>query len=200
MRRRWPLLKTVYWSVIGLVLGSILHITYVLAAPHVSARTPWRTLSPQLPINAMKVLPPVRPGAQPLPFMAPDVRYAICRFDLAAGALLIRTPLIDQTWSVLLYTAQGENFSAFSSGDVRKPELEMTVTASTDQSLLQSVQTFLTRTHKETRGPRDPGISIVAPAREGLVIIRAPLMGLAFEKEVEAALATASCATQPKTR
>ena len=200
MRRGWPLLKTLYWSVIGVVLGIILHISYVLAAPHVSGGTAWRNLSPQLAINEMKVMAPVRPGAQPLPFMAPDVRYAICRFDLAAGSLQIRTKLLDPTWSVLLFTAQGENFSAFTSSDIQKPELEMTVTANTEQSLLQAVQTFLTRTQKETRGPRDPGISIVAPAREGLVLIRAPLMGVAFQKEVEAALASASCSAQKKIR
>jgi uncharacterized membrane protein len=200
MRQRWSFLKTLYWSIAGLILGAILHISYVLAAPHLSGGTAWRQLSPQLPINEMKVLAPVKPGAQPLPFMAPDVRYAMCRFDLAAGPLQIRTRLLDQTWSVLLFTAQGENFSTFTSSDVQKSEIEMTVSATTEQSLLQSAQTFLTRTQKETRGPRDPGIVITAPAREGLAVIRAPLMGIAFHKEVELALASATCRPQPKNR
>ena len=145
-------------------------------------------------------LSPIRPGAQPLPFMAPDVRYAMCRYDLGAGALQIRTRLLDPAWSVLLFTAQGENYSAFSSGDIQKPELEIVVSPSTEQSLLQSVQTFLTRTHKETRGPRDPGIVITAPEREGIAVIRAPVMGVAFQKEVDAALASATCVVQPKGR
>jgi uncharacterized membrane protein len=83
---------------------------------------------------------------------------------------------------------------------VQKSEIEMTVSATTEQSLLQSAQTFLTRTQKETRGPRDPGIVITAPAREGLAVIRAPLMGIAFHKEVELALASATCRPQPKNR
>lgn len=199
MRRGWLTAKTVYWAIVGIVLGAILHITYVLAAPHVSAQTAWRRLSPQLPINEMKVLAPVRPGAQPLPFLAPDVRYAVCRFDLGAGPLQIKTRLLDATWSVSLFTAQGENFSTFSSGDIQKPEFEMLVQPTTERSLLQSVQTFLSRTERETRGgPRDPGITITAPAREGLALIRAPLMGVAFDKEVEAALAVATCAVQKK--
>ena len=198
MRRGWPHLKTLYWAVVGLVLGVIVHITYVLAAPHVTGGTAWRQLSPQLPINAMKVLAPVRPGAQPLPFLAPDVRYAICRYDLAAGALQIRAPMLDPTWSVLLFTAQGENYSSFTSADVQKPELEMVVTATTEQTLLEAAQAFLTRTHKETRGPRDPGIVITAPSREGLAVIRAPVMGIAFQKEVDAALAGATCGPQKK--
>ena len=96
MRRRWPSLKTLYWSAVGVVLGVILHISYVLAAPHLSGGTAWRQLGSQLPVNQMKVLAPIRPGAQPLPFMAPDVRYAMCRYDLGAGALQIRTRLLDQ--------------------------------------------------------------------------------------------------------
>ena len=200
MRRRWPILRTVYWSVVGLVLAAILHISYVLAAPHVTAKTAWRQLSPQLPFNEMKVLPPIRPGAQPLPFMTPDVRYAMCRFDLAAGPLQIKTRLLDPTWLVMLFTAQGENFSTFASADVQKPELEMTVQQATEQSLLQSVQTFLTRTQKEVRGPREPGLVITAPSREGVLVVRAPVMGVAFAKEVEQALASATCAVQKRGR
>ena len=200
MRRRWPSSKTVYWSAVGIVLGTILHIGYVLAAPHLSAHTAWRQLAPQLPVNEMKLLPPVRPGAQPLPFMAPDVRYAMCRFDLAAGPLQVRTPLLDASWLVMLFTAQGENFTTFASSDVQKSELEMTVTSSTEQSLLQAMQTFLTRTQKETRGPRDPGLMITAPTREGLVVVRAPVLGVAFDKQVEEALSAAACGLQKKGR
>lgn len=200
MRRGWPYLKTLYWAAVGVLLGVILHISYVLAAPHLSTVTAWRQLSPLLPINEMKVLPPVRPGAQPLPFMTPDVRYAICRFDLAAGALQVKARVLDSTWSVIFFTAQGENFSTFTSSDLQKSELEMTVAATTEQSLLQSVQTFLTRTQKEARGPRDPGIVVTSPAREGLAVLRAPLMGVAFHKEVEAVLGAATCGLQKKNR
>lgn len=192
--------RTLYWAVVGGVLGAILHVSYVLAAPHFASGTAWRQLSPSLPVNQMKVLPAVHPGAQPLPFMAPDVRYAMCRFDLGAGSLEIRTRLLDPTWSVAIFTAQGENFSTFTTVDVMKPELEMTLSPSAEQSLLQSVQMFLTRTEKQTRGPREPGISVAAPSREGLVVIRAPIMGLAFQGEIEAALAQASCKIQKKIR
>lgn len=198
MRSGWPILRTVYWTIVGLLLGAVLHISYVLAAPHITAKTAWRQLSPQLPLNEMKVLPPIRPNAQPLPFMTPDVRYAMCRFDLAAGHLQVRTRLVDPTWLVMLFTAQGENFSTFASADVQKPELEMTVQPTTEQSLLQSVQTFLTRTNKELRGPREPGLVITSPSREGILVVRAPTMGVAFAKEVEQALSAASCAVQKK--
>jgi len=200
MKRALLSWRTLYWAVVGLVLGAILHVTYVLAAPHLASSTAWRQLSPRLPINEMKVLPPIRPGAQPLPFMAPDVRYAICRFDLAVGPLEIRSRMLDPTWSVSLFTALGENFSTFTTVDLMRPEIEMVVAPNTDRSLLQSVQTFLTRTEKETRGQREPGIVVTAPAREGLAVIRAPIMGVAFQKEVEAALATATCNPQKKNR
>ena len=200
MRHSWLSLRTVYWGVVGAVLGAILHVTYVLAAPHLATGTAWRQLSPQLPLNAMKMLPAVKPGAQPLPFLAPDVRYAMCRFDLGAGSLEIKSRLLDPTWSISLFTANGENFSTFTTLDLMKPEIELVVVPNAERTLLQSMQTFLTRTERETRGQRDPGIVITAPAREGLAVIRAPIMGVAFQKEVEAALAAATCAPQKKNR
>ena len=159
MRRTWLSLRTLYWGSVGIVLGAILHVTYVLAAPHLATSTAWQQLSPQLPVNAMKLLPVVQPGAQPLPFMAPDVRYAMCRFDLAAGALEIKSQLLDPTWSISLFTAQGANFSTFTTLDLMKPQVELVVMPNTERSLLQSVQTFLTRTERETRGQRDPASS-----------------------------------------
>ena len=200
MRHSWLSVRTVYWGVVGAVLGAILHVTYVLAAPHLATGTAWRQLSPQLPLNAMKMLPAVKPGAQPLPFLAPDVRYAMCRFDLGAGSLEIKSRLLDPTWSISLFTANGENFSTFTTLDLMKPEIELVVVPNAERTLLQSMQTFLTRTERETRGQRDPGIVITAPAREGLAVIRAPIMGVAFQKEVEAALAAATCAPQKKNR
>ena len=200
MKRSFLSLRTVYWAVVGLVLGAILHVGYVLAAPHLATRTAWRQLSPGLPINAMKILPAIKPGAQPLPFMAPDVRYAMCRFDLAAGPIEIKSRLLDPTWSISLFTAEGENFSTFTTLDLMKPEVEMVVAPSTERTLLQSVQTFLTRTEREHRGQRDPGIVVTSPSREGLAVIRAPIMGVAFQAEVETALASATCAQQKKIR
>ena len=200
MRRTWLSLRTFYWGSVSIVLGAILHVTYVLAAPHLATGTAWQQLSPQLPINTMKLLPVVQPGAQPLPFMAPDVRYAMCRFDLAAGALEIKSRLLDPTWSISLFTAQGANFSTFTTLDLMKPQIELVVAPNTERTLLQSVQTFLTRSERETRGQRDPGIVITAPSREGLAVIRAPIMGVAFQKEIEAALASATCTPQKKIR
>lgn len=200
MRRSWFSSRTLYWACVGIVLGAILHVSYVLAAPHLATRTAWQRLNPQLPINQMKLLPVVKPGAQPLPFMAPDVRYAMCRFDLAAGALEIKSRLLDPTWSISLFTAQGANFSTYTTLDLMKPEVELVIAPTTERTLLQSVQTFLTRTDRETRGQRDPGIVITSPAREGFAVIRAPIMGVAFQPEVEAALAAATCSPQKKSR
>ena len=56
MRRGWPYLKTLYWAAVGVLLGVILHISYVLAAPHLSTVTAWRQLSPLLPINELIAL------------------------------------------------------------------------------------------------------------------------------------------------
>lgn len=194
MKRSWPIAKTLYWGAVGLVLAAILHVSMVLAAPQMANRTAWATLQPQLPVNTMRVLPAVRPGAQPLPFLAPDVRYAMCRYDLATGPLGITGRLLDATWSVTLYTPQGESWFAATFAELQRADLELTVQPAAERSLLDEIQASLLRAQpRESRGQREAGIVATSPTREGLVVLRAPLLGLAFGKETEAALAAAKC-------
>jgi uncharacterized membrane protein len=193
MRRPLITWRTAYWATAGLVLGVILHISVVLAVPEISPDTAWRRLSGMLPTNKMSIAPPARPEGQLLPFMAPDMRYAICKFDLGSGALGIKARMLDATWTLTLYTAQGENFFTVTSTQLQRPDLDLTVLAPPERSLLDSVQAVFVRASRETRGTRESGLQVTAPAREGLAVLRAPLLGTAFQAETNAALAVASC-------
>ena len=64
---------------IAVLLAAILHIVATLIAPNIAGGTPFAKLRPVAPLHKVLVLPPVSPQNQPLAFMAPDVRYAMCR-------------------------------------------------------------------------------------------------------------------------
>jgi uncharacterized membrane protein len=192
--------RTVYWGLAALILAAIVHILFVFSMPLFARDTAWRRLGSALPANSMRLLAPVTPESQILPYMAPDVRYAICRFDLAAGPLLVKSRMLDGPWSVTLYTPQGENYFAMTSADLPKSDLELTVNPPVQRSLIETVQAMFARPQRTARELREVVLAVTAPAREGLAVIRAPLMGLAFERETEAALQAASCANQRRGR
>ena len=69
--------------VLACLAAAILHILATLAAPQFAGGTPFAKLTPIAPLHKFAVLPPISPASpqsQPLAFMAPDVRYAICRY------------------------------------------------------------------------------------------------------------------------
>ena len=125
--------------------------------------------------------------------MAPDVRYAVCRFDLSSGApLTIRGKLLDASWSIGLYTPGGDNFYAMTAADLQRGEFDILINPPPERSLMQMLQLLLSR-QREVRDAKDGTTHVVAPEREGLAIVRAPLMGRSFQREAEQALGLTSC-------
>ncbi len=90
--------------------AAILHIVATLAAPEIAAAPPYSRLRQMLPLNTMQVMPPITADTQPLPFMAPDARYAMCRFDSSNGTVEVTASLPGPGWSLSLHSKEGENF------------------------------------------------------------------------------------------
>ena len=191
---RWFTTRTLYWAIAGLMLGGIVHIVAVLGIPEFAAGTAWKRLRTQTPANAFKLLAAASPELQPIPFMAPDVRYAVCRFDLSSSApVFVRGKLLDASWSVGLYTPAGDNFYAMTSADLQRGDFDLLVTPPPERSMLQIAQSLFGRITREVRDLKDGPTVVLAPVREGLVVVRAPLMGRAFAREAELALAQSVC-------
>lgn len=195
-----PLLtwRTAYWAAAGLILAGILHIVLVVAAPFTARNTAWQRLGSTLTSNAMRLLPPATPGNQMLPYMAPDVRYAVCRFDLSNGPVLVRSRFLDAAWSLALYTPLGDNFFAMTSADLQKPEIELLLSPPQERGLLELTQDLFARSPRASRDVRDVALSVTAPGTEGLAVLRAPSMGTAFDQETETALSKAVCLPQKR--
>ena len=71
------------------VAAGILHICATLASPYLTAASAYSRLAPGLPVNRMQILSVAAPGAEPVPFMSPDARYAMCRFDATGGPVSV---------------------------------------------------------------------------------------------------------------
>ncbi len=172
------------------VFGAAVHICIILIMPYVSKSTAWSRLENTTKLNELSILShDDGQKAAPLTFMAPDVRYAVCRYDLTKGPLQMRSPLPNDLWSIALYSPHGENYYLISGRDVQNKAV----------NLLVVVDKTIDNEKQEEQNPGAGGknslreITVSAPAKTGIIIIRAPVPYPAFESEVSDLLDQAFC-------
>lgn len=100
----WRLLLSAFTA------GAIIHIWTTLTTVPSEDSPAYQQLVAELPVNKIAYLPEVTPETQKLPFMMPDVRYAICPFDATNGPIRINAAIPAPGWSLSLHTPNGENF------------------------------------------------------------------------------------------
>ena len=166
--------------------AGIIHICATFATPVIGSGNAFQKLRETLPLNSMVVLPPGAPARQALPYLPPDALYAMCRYELTGGSVSVTAAVVDTGWVLSLHTPRGENFYVMPQQLLRRTEVSFLVTPAgvADQARAPRVAT-----------PADT--QVLSPSIEGLIVIRAPLKGLAWQAETEAALARSSC-TQVK--
>ena len=71
-----------------------------------------------------------------MPMMAPDVRYAVCRYDLSKGPVRLRAQIADGLWLIAFYTPLGENFYAVVGADMKQSEVDLII-ATVDQTVAE---------------------------------------------------------------
>jgi uncharacterized membrane protein len=168
--------------------AAILHILATLATPYLTPASGYSKLASGLPENAMMILPPVAAGAQPLPFLSPDARYAVCRFDTKNGSVNLTAVLPEPGWVLSIFSPAGDNFfSSVASAD--RPQVSVQLVpgeeiwrGSNDQPLNVAVT-------------REATLTI--PANSGIVVIRAPDRGEAYAARAMAELKRARCQFKP---
>lgn len=166
------------------LLAGVIHISATLAVPLVGPGAAFQKMRDMLPANSMVVLAPFTPDSQPLPYFSPDALYAVCRFDLAAGAVSVNAVMADTGWALSLHTPQGDNFYVLPAQQLRRSDVAFLVVPGLDR---------LTDTIPHRTAGTAATTQIASPVSEGLIILRAPLKGLAWRAETEAALRRASC-------
>jgi uncharacterized membrane protein len=180
------------FRVIALALFAvlILHILATLAAPRLAPSTAYSRLADLLPVNSMQILPPIAPGAQPLPFMGPDSRYAMCRFDSTKGPVQISAILPGAGWSLSLFTDKGDSLYTSVAQPGRRTEISLVLVTS-DEKFAGLTPEASGQSVKEDR-------SLSLPAKRGIAILRAPDQGLAYKALNEAELKRSLCGMRGK--
>ena len=180
MRVRLPGL----YIALGLVLAGLIHVVAVLMLPSLAPRNAQARLAELGPANTMIELPAASPGRQVMPMMAPDVRYAFCRFDLADGPVRLKAAVPDELWLIALYTPEGENFYSVVGADMKRAEIDLIILAA-DQTVEEA--------GVDAPEWSDEVIVVNAPIVEGIALIRAPLAGPSRASQAERALSATSC-------
>ena len=177
------------YIVLGLVLAGLIHIAAVLTLPMLAPRNAQARLAALGPANTMIELPAAAPGRQIMPMMAPDVRYAFCRFDLANGPIRLKATIADELWLIALYTPQGENFYSVAGADMKRPQVDLIVVAP-DQTVEEA--------GVDAPESSDETLIVNSPVIEGVALIRAPLAGPSRAGRTEEALKATSCSPYTK--
>ena len=142
-------------------------------------------LGETLPANRMRVIPPATSENQLVPFVGPDVRLAVCRYDVTDGPVNVIATLPDKGWSLGIYTMQGDNFYVIPATEFRRSEVTF--------QLIPQSEKFL-GLFSMSRGVEASASQIPVLQPQGLVVVRAPMRGRAYQAETEAFLQRAECA------
>ena len=180
MRIRLPGL----FIVLGLVLAGLIHIVAVLALPSLAPKNGFSRFAALGPVNTVIQIPPAAPGQQPMPMMAPDVRYAFCRFDLSNGPVRLSARITDELLLIALYTPGAENFYSVVGADVKRPDVELIIITA-DQSVEEA--------GVDSPESVDNVIVVNSPVSEGIALLRLPLAGPSRADSAEQALKATSC-------
>ena len=171
-------------ALLGLVCGGIIHIISTLVVPQFATASGVKRLADKLPVNRMVVLDRASAENQIVPFVGPDLRLAVCRFDVANGPVNVSAVLPDKGWSLGIYTMQGDNFYVVPAADFRRSEISFQIMPPVEKVL----------------GFFNFGRSVEASASQvqvaqpdGLIVLRAPIRGRAYLAETEAYLQRAQC-------
>ena len=183
MRVRLPGL----YIALAVVLAGLIHVVAVLTLPLLAPRDAHARLGALGSANTMIQLPPVMPGQQVMPNMAPDVRYAVCLFDLSNGPVRLRAKIPDELWLIAFYTPIGENFYTVVGADMKRGDVDLIVTTK-DQTVTDVAADAM-------EGLEDL-VVVNSPVTKGIALIRAPLAGPSRGSEAGRALKATYCGAQ----
>jgi uncharacterized membrane protein len=177
MRAFWP------WLLASLFCAGLIHVLTVFGVPYLATRDAWSRLSALSAENQLYLLP-IAAADTPLPFMAPDIAYAFCRFDLTARNVALQTELGDGSWSIAVSGRHGENFYFISGAEAKRRELRL---------LLVPRARLSQETSTERSEEGDEQIIVITPDMTGIVVIRAPVRGPSFADDTIRLLHSARC-------
>lgn len=178
------------WRIIAAIplAAAVVHILATFAAMKNKGASAYGRLRADLPVNEMKLLPPIVPGSQPVPYMSADFRVSLCRFDTGKGPVAVSAVLPGMGWSLGIYKPDGTSAYFAAGAEDRSNTIQLTIMPADDR--------FLGLSEQAKGGPAIADPQLVVAAAAGLIVVRAPDRGATYRGEAEAALAKAKCAAQ----
>ena len=177
------------WLAAALLAGLLLHFAAVFGVTYALPRPGMEALSAVSAVNTMTMLPPVTPAHQPLPFMMTDTLYAVCRYDIRKGPVVLHASLGDDDWTIALFAPSGDNVYVVSGADLDRREIELLLTATQD-GLASPLST--------AKDAAATSVTVGLGNRTGIAVISAPMTGPAFASVTERLLLQASCQQRGK--
>ncbi|HET6390774.1 hypothetical protein [Hyphomicrobium sp.] len=173
---------------IFLLVAGIVHIGATFLTVNDTRASAYARLAHSLPQNTMVITDPIAPNHQPLPFLAPDARFAFCLFDTTDTPIRVRALLPDLGWTIGIYAPDGQNLYFAAASAERETTIDLSIVPADDRFLGLPQAVALPGS---TLPPIDHQNSIAA--QKGLVVVRAPDKGEPYRGDEKAVLAKASC-------
>lgn len=131
------MIRTALWVLGGLMLGGIIHIIAVILVPDFTADDAWTRVAAFGPDGRFNLMPPVEPGAEPLPMLDPTMAHAVCRFRLEDGPVRLDAEIPETFWSFSLFNRRGETTYSFNDRTSGEGKLAMLVLTRAQLSVLR---------------------------------------------------------------
>ncbi len=168
----------------ALMAAGVVHIATTLALGQIGTSPPFARLQAALPVNTPIVLDPVDASRQPLSFIMPHMAYAVCRYDVRAGPVLVKTVLEAEGWSLSLHGRGGDNFHLVAGIAQQLTPVELIIVPPGNRFYAHSPELLFANEQVPEVKPSDA---------EGLIMLRAPVRSSAHRAEVERRLAALTC-------
>ena len=141
------------------------HLVCVLAVPRVVMGAAMNRLAATTGgVNLARLAPPTDASSRRIVMPSPDMRYAVCVYDLASGSVLVETdPRWASYWSVALYDARTDNYRSWNDRELRGQGLRVWLLPEGDAGLAAPATGATLR--------------VVSPTRRGVVLMRLLVAG-----------------------
>jgi uncharacterized membrane protein len=175
------------WILGALLLGGIVHLSTVLAMPKAATQDAYSRLATLTPVNALVPLAAPTASSAIMPFMDPAFAIAVCRYDLAMGALKLSTPLSQAYTSVTFYTRNSVAYYAINDRAAGRRRIELDLMTPEQHAQVPEEEDM-------TAADR---LIIESPTAQGLIVLRALAPEPGFMTMARSALAGAQCRIEP---
>lgn len=182
------MIRLLLWSLGGVLLGGIVHLSTVLVLPRTATQDAYSRLEPITPINAVAPLPAATPDSGILPFTDPAFASAVCRYDLTNAPLKLITPVGQAYTSVTFYTRFGIAYYAINDRAAGRRTIELDLMTAAQHNQLPEDE-------EVTAADR---LIVESPTPTGLVVLRVLSPEPSSMPLARGILAAAQCRPNPQ--